>query len=85
MNKQAHDRITAARIHVLQDHPFFGLKLIKLDLVEDSSHPDMWVDGNSLGYNPEWAMNASLPARCARVARARFAASPTSPLPCSAR
>lgn len=59
MNKQAHDRITAARIHVLQDHPFFGLKLIKLDLVEDSSHPDMWVDGNSLGYNPEWAMNAS--------------------------
>lgn len=59
MNKQAHDRITAARIHVLQDYPFFGLKLIKLDLVEDSSHPDMWVDGNSLGYNPEWAMNAS--------------------------
>src|SRR5574343_729042 len=59
MNKQAHDRMTAARIHVLQDHPFFGLKLIKLDMVEDSSHPDMWVDGNSLGYNPEWAMNAS--------------------------
>lgn len=59
MNKQAHDRITAARIHVLQDYPFFGLKLIKLALVEDSSHPDMWVDGNSLGYNPEWAMTAS--------------------------
>ena len=59
MNKQAFDRVTAARIQVLQTSPFYGLASMRFKLVEDAGHPDMWTDGETLGYSPTWALECS--------------------------
>jgi predicted metal-dependent peptidase len=59
MNKQAFDRVTAARIQVLQTSPFYGLAAMRFKLVEDTNHPDMWTDGDTLGYSPTWALECS--------------------------
>ena len=56
MNKQAFDRVTAARIQVLQSSPFYGLASMRFKLTEDLAHPDMWTDGETLGYSPKWAL-----------------------------
>ncbi len=59
MNKAAFDRVTAARIQVLQTSPFYGLAAMRFKLTEDLAHPDMWTDGETLGFNPSWAMECS--------------------------
>ena len=59
MNKQAFDRVTAARIQVLQTSPFYGLASMRFKLIEDAGHPDMWTDGETLGYSPTWALECS--------------------------
>jgi predicted metal-dependent peptidase len=59
MNKAAFDRVTAARIQVLQSSPFYGLAAMRFKLVEDTNHPDMWTDGETLGFNPSWALECS--------------------------
>jgi len=52
-------RLLAARTKLVFDEPFFGSLALRLELKEDPTCETAWVDGRTLGYNPEYV--ASLP------------------------
>ncbi|CAM2158335.1 Metal-dependent peptidase (plasmid) [Pararobbsia alpina] len=47
-------RITKARTDLIFAEPFFGVLALRLEVVEDRSCRTFWVDGVSLGYNPDF-------------------------------
>lgn len=44
------------RAHVVQSHPFFGMLLLKQELIEDRGVPTMATNGRQLFYNPDYVM-----------------------------
>lgn len=46
--------MAVARTKLILDEPFFGALALRLKLVEDPECKTAWVDGTSLGYNPEF-------------------------------
>jgi predicted metal-dependent peptidase len=47
-------RITKQRTELVLSQPFFGALVLRLKVVEDRSCEAFWVDGESLGYNPDY-------------------------------
>lgn len=47
-------KIQAARVGLVLDQPFFGVLALRLRVVEDKTCKTVWVDGRTLGYNPEF-------------------------------
>jgi len=58
----AYDKITKARAGLILDHPFFGSLALRMVIKEDPSCPTAWVDGITMGYNPEFIENLTLEA-----------------------
>ena len=52
------ERVTAARIQVLQSSPFYGLAAMRFELVDDPDCRDMWTNGDQVGFNPKWVGEA---------------------------
>jgi len=52
-------KITRATNKLLLGHVFFGVLLLRLKITEDKSQPTFWVDGTSLGYNPDFVETLS--------------------------
>ncbi|AKM45368.1 hypothetical protein NL30_36640 [Burkholderia contaminans] len=48
-------RISKQRTALVLDHPFIGALALRLKVREDPSCKTFWTDGDSLGYNPEYA------------------------------
>ena len=57
MNEAAHDKMLRARTALILDEPFFGALALRLKLVEDPTCKRLWVDGRSLGYNPDFVLS----------------------------
>ncbi|MFI3271008.1 MAG: VWA-like domain-containing protein [Pseudomonadota bacterium] len=51
----AHTAMIRARAALLLDHPFFGKLALGLQLKPDPYCHDLWTDGRTLGYNPQFA------------------------------
>ena len=47
-------RIAKQRMALVLSQPFFGALVLRLKVVEDRSCETFWVDGESLGYNPDY-------------------------------
>lgn len=47
-------KMIAARVALLLDQPFFGSLALGLKLQEDSTCPTVWVDGRTMGFNPQF-------------------------------
>jgi predicted metal-dependent peptidase len=47
-------RITKQRRELVLSQPFFGALVLRLNVIDDRSCETCWVDGVSLGYNPEY-------------------------------
>jgi predicted metal-dependent peptidase len=62
------DRVSAARIRLLQQAPFYGLLANRWTLQPDPKAADVWVDGRTLGYNPKWVESASFDALMSAIA-----------------
>ncbi|BDC45359.1 DUF2201 family putative metallopeptidase [Paraburkholderia terrae] len=58
-NGAVHPRIGRQRTELVLSEPFFGSLALRLKMVEDRSTKECWVDGESLGYNPEYVDNLS--------------------------
>jgi Uncharacterized protein conserved in bacteria len=52
MNANTSHKLQVARTALVLDQPFFGALLMRLKMVEDTSHESMWTDGVFVGYNP---------------------------------
>jgi len=52
-------RISKQRTALVLSQPFFGALALRLKVVEDPSCETFWVDGESLGYNPEYLASLS--------------------------
>ncbi|MBR8278353.1 hypothetical protein KDX15_31370 [Burkholderia cenocepacia] len=48
-------RISKQRTALVLDHPFIGALALRLKVREDPSCKTFWTDGESLGYNPDYA------------------------------
>lgn len=68
MKSNAQDRVSAARIRLLQQAPFYGLMAHRWQLQADPKAVDVWVDGKTLGYNPAWVDAASFDALLSAIA-----------------
>ncbi|MFL9912566.1 vWA domain-containing protein [Paraburkholderia sp. RL17-337-BIB-A] len=53
-NGAVHPHIAKQRTELVLSQPFFGSLALRLKMVEDRSTKECWVDGESLGYNPEY-------------------------------
>lgn len=51
---KAKEKITKARSGLVLTAPFFASLSLRMRLVEDPTCETMWVDGISMGYNPEF-------------------------------
>jgi predicted metal-dependent peptidase len=47
-------RIAKQRTALVLSQPFFGALVLRLKVVEDRSCETFWVDGESVGYNPDY-------------------------------
>ncbi len=54
LEAQALARMQKARAHLLFSHPFFGSLALKLDLKADSQCANLWTDGKTLAFNPQF-------------------------------
>tara|TARA_B100000780_G_scaffold235981_1_gene176721 strand:- start:659 stop:1885 length:1227 start_codon:yes stop_codon:yes gene_type:complete len=54
MQLNAEDKVRKARTQLVLDEPFFGSLALKLKILEDTSCSTAWVDGTTLGYNPDF-------------------------------
>jgi predicted metal-dependent peptidase len=50
----ARKKVTMARTSLVLDQPFFGALALRLAMKEDPTCKTAWVDGRTLGYNPEF-------------------------------
>ncbi len=69
MDKTA-KKMTAARAGLVLDEPFFGVLALRLRFEPDPTCKTLWVDGRSLGYNPEFAAEQSTTKLKASIAHA---------------
>ncbi|OUL91285.1 DUF2201 family putative metallopeptidase [Paraburkholderia hospita] len=53
-NGAVHPRIAKQRTELVLSQPFLGSLALRLKMIEDRSTKECWVDGESLGYNPEY-------------------------------
>lgn len=49
-----HPRIARQRTELVLSQPFFGALALRLNVREDPSAKTLWVDGETLGYNPTY-------------------------------
>lgn len=68
MKLSPQDRVSAARIRLLQQAPFYGLLANRWQLQADHKTADVWVDGKTLGFNPAWVDAASFDALMSAIA-----------------
>ena len=59
MNAEALKKMSAGRIGLVLDNPFFGVLAMGLNFKEDPSCKTAWVDGRRLGYNPTFVLGLS--------------------------
>ena len=57
MQMTAENKVRKARTQLVLDEPFFGSLALKLKILEDQSCSTAWVDGTTLGYNPDFVNN----------------------------
>ena len=55
------ERIDQARMNLVREFPFFGSVFFRLYILEDDTCKTAWTDGTSLGYNPTWLGQWSIP------------------------
>lgn len=55
--KSQEKRVQAARLNLILDQPFFGVLALRLKIKADPSCKTAWVDGRTMGYNPEFVEN----------------------------
>lgn len=60
METEARDKIVQARANLILDEPFFGALALRLGLRPDPMCKTFWTDGQSLGFNPEYAVSLSV-------------------------
>jgi predicted metal-dependent peptidase len=53
-NGGVHPRIAKQRTELVLSQPFFGALALRLRVVEDRTTKTFWVDGEALGYNPDF-------------------------------
>jgi len=53
----AHKKIVRERVKMVLDEPFFGALALRLTPKADPTCNDIWTDGVTLGYNPEFVAN----------------------------
>jgi predicted metal-dependent peptidase len=53
------EKIQNARLALVMEFPFFGSVFFRLNVFEDRSCRTAWVDGVSLGYNPDYLATLS--------------------------
>lgn len=53
------ERLSAARIRLLQHAPFYGLMANRWEMTPDATAQPLWIDGKTLGFNPEFVEKAS--------------------------
>jgi len=58
-NGTVHPRIARQRTELVLSQPFFGSLALRLKMVEDRSAKTCWVDGESMGYNPDYVDSLS--------------------------
>jgi predicted metal-dependent peptidase len=68
-NDKAQFRMRKARVGLISMQPFFGTLALRMDIQEDLKAETMWVDGYTLGYNPEWVENIPMETLSAAVAQ----------------
>lgn len=61
-------QMTRARIDLIASQPFFGTLALRLVMKEDQAAPTLWVDGKTLGYNPEFVGTLSHEVTVAAIA-----------------
>ncbi|KMZ11465.1 hypothetical protein BHUM_05432c [Candidatus Burkholderia humilis] len=49
-----HPRIARQRTELVLSQPFFGALALRLNVREDPSAKTFWVDGETMGYNPDY-------------------------------
>lgn len=47
-------KVSAARVAMVLDQPFFGALALQADIVEDPTCTTAWTDGVKIGYNPKF-------------------------------
>lgn len=60
MESLAMQKMIKCRTALVIDQRFFGSLASRLELKEDTTCGTMWVDGISLGFNPEWVVRLSM-------------------------
>lgn len=60
MTEKINQKMMQARTSLILDHPFFGALSLKIKLTEDTTCENMWVDGKTIGFNPEYVKNITL-------------------------
>lgn len=58
-NAAAETKVARAYTRLIAVHPFFATLLLRLRRVEDPSCEQMWTDGQTVGYNPDWIESLS--------------------------
>src|SRR5262245_10570664 len=53
-SKHIRERLVRCRTAMLLDQPFYGFLAMRLQLVEDRGCKSAWVNGVTLGYNPDF-------------------------------
>ena len=56
----AQEKLTKARAGLILDQPFFGSIALRVRLTEDSTVETGYINGQEIGYNPDWINNLSL-------------------------
>ena len=54
-------KIKQALAHLIAANPFWAYLALRLEIVEDATCDTAWVDGRSLGYNPEFVLGLTNP------------------------
>jgi predicted metal-dependent peptidase len=55
----AESKMSAARVSLVLENPFFGSLALSLKMQADSTCKTAYVNGRELGYNPAWVENLS--------------------------
>jgi predicted metal-dependent peptidase len=57
-------------MNMLRKAPFYGLLAMRWNLEPDTKTPDVWINGQTLGYNPTWASDCSFDEMMSAIAHA---------------
>lgn len=56
----AMEKMVKARTALIIDQRFFGSLALRLQLKEDPTAKTMWIDGVTIGFNPEWTESLTM-------------------------